>query len=637
MNLIQKTFVISFCFLFLSIVALAQDYKNSYNKGVRAYNRRAYPESISFLKETLKLKPDMEHAWYLTAMAQKNLKHYKEASYAFKKIEYLNPDFNSIFYLEAGKMYVEMGEFSSAKKYLRNYLKKTSKSPKNTLKRHVGYNRLKYAELSRDVRVMSPTTSDPVEVSSINSSSNDLTPQVSPTGTKMYFTSSRSGGVLSDSGKVAQDIFYSDLVNGQWSTPQLMPAPINSDKDDFGASFSGDGQTMVYVRCGEKESVGNCDLYITHLKGTKWTEPVNMGNVVNSPEWDSQPTISSDGTRIIFASARKGGYGGIDLYMTSKNQYGQWGVAVNLGSIVNTPFKDSSPYLAPDGKSLYYASNGHPGYGGQDIFFAVFNEGRWMKPQNVGAPINSSGDDKNFTTSASGKAYFASSRLDPKNYDIFEVELPEFLKPEPSLVIQGLVKNSNNDAPIEAVVMVEDLDNGEMLALNKSNSITGEYLVVLPVGRNYSVSASKDGYFFYSQSFDLPKDTSYLEITKDILLEPIEKGTKVVLNNIFFESGRAELKPISYVELNKAVDLMKKNSTMVIEIGGHTDNVGAETLNLKLSQSRAEAVKDYMKLAGIDDNRLQAKGYGESMPIADNTTKEGKKANRRTEFVIVEF
>ncbi|MFT5570344.1 MAG: outer membrane protein OmpA-like peptidoglycan-associated protein, partial [Cyclobacteriaceae bacterium] len=173
--------------------------------------------------------------------------------------------------------------------------------------------------------------------------------------------------------------------------------------------------------------------------------------------------------------------------------------------------------------------------------------------------------------------------------------------------------------------------------VNKSNSSSGEYLVVLPAGRDYSMSATSKGFFFYSQSFELPADTTYAEISLNIMLEPIEKGTKVVLNNIFFESGRAELKPISYVELNKAVDLLEDNPSMIIEIGGHTDDVGSETLNQQLSQKRAQAVVDYMILAGIEKTRLQAKGFGETQPIADNTTSDGKAKNRRTEFEIVEF
>jgi outer membrane protein OmpA-like peptidoglycan-associated protein len=275
--------------------------------------------------------------------------------------------------------------------------------------------------------------------------------------------------------------------------------------------------------------------------------------------------------------------------------------------------------------------------GGADIFYTVFENGKWSVPKNLGKPINSEGNDTNFSISASGDAYLASSRLDENNFDIFKAELPDELKPKPTVIVQGIVSNSETGEPLSALVLIEDLNTGELIATNKSNEASGEYLVVLPVGRDYSVSANAEGFFFYSQSFVLPKDTTYTEITNNIALEPIKKGTKVVLNNIFFETGKAELKPISYVELNKAVTLMKNNKTMVIEVGGHTDNVGAEATNLSLSQKRAQAVVDYMVLAGVERERLIAKGYGESMPIADNSTKEGRAKNRRTEFTIVEF
>ena len=275
--------------------------------------------------------------------------------------------------------------------------------------------------------------------------------------------------------------------------------------------------------------------------------------------------------------------------------------------------------------------------GGADIFYTRYDEGKWITPKNLGRPINSEGNDTNFSISAAGNGYYASSRLDPDNFDIFKVELPDELKPKPTIIVQGVVSNSETEDPLGALLLIEDLNSGELIASNKSNELSGEYLVVLPSGRDYSVSVSADGFFFYSQSFELPKDTAYVEITNDIALEPIKKGTKVVLNNIFFEVGKAELKPISYVELSKAVDLLQNNPGMKIEVGGHTDSQGADATNLSLSQKRAQAVVDYMTLAGVDKGRLIAKGYGESQPIADNSTKEGRAKNRRTEFVIVEF
>ncbi|MEP2023966.1 MAG: OmpA family protein [Reichenbachiella sp.] len=634
-----------FCIIILSCVFIfhskAQNYAEAFKEGGKYFKHSRYDEAIEKFNEALKYNSRSDKAWFYLAMSFKRNNQPEQSSIAFEKLRAVNPDYNPAQYFEGGEVFIELNRLSRAERYYEKFLEQYPDTPKNTLKRHEAKNRLVYAQKSSEIRDQPNTTSDPSLVTQLNSTSNDYAPQVNPMGTRLYFTSVRQGGFdnIQDSSRAnhyGEDIYVSNLKNDAWSMPVMLPEPINSINDDFGSAFTGDGQTMVYVRCGGKESVGNCDLYITTLDGTKWSEPVNMGNVVNSEDWESQPTISSDGTRIIFTSSRDGGYGGADLYMTELNHLGDWGIPQNLGSTINTPLSDNSPFLAADGKTLYYATSGHPGYGGADIFYSVFENGKWAKPINLGAPINSSGEDKNFSISGSGEAYFSSSR-NGDNYNIYETELPDYLKPKPTAVIEGIVANASTAAPLGALVMIEDIDTGELIAINKSNSESGEYLVVLPAGRNYSVSASKDGYFFYSQSFDLPKDTTYQEITKNIDLEPIEKGTKVVLNNIFFESGRAELKPISYVELNKAVELMQQNGTMVIEVGGHTDNLGSEETNQRLSQARAAAVVKYLVLAGIEETRLQAKGYGESIPLEDNSTAEGRKANRRTEFVIVEF
>jgi outer membrane protein OmpA-like peptidoglycan-associated protein len=312
-------------------------------------------------------------------------------------------------------------------------------------------------------------------------------------------------------------------------------------------------------------------------------------------------------------------------------------VPVNLGSAINTPFHEYAPFFSQDGKTLYFSSDGHPGFGGLDIFKTVFENGKWSTPVNMGKPLNTNVDDKFFTIGGSGEvAYFASER-DGKGLDIYEIEVPEAMRPQPTIVITGTVVNSKSNEKVGAYVMVEDMDTGELIAVNKSNASTGKYLVVLPAGRTYSVSANKEGYFFYSQSFDVPLKTHYQEVVKDITLKPIEKGTRVVLNNIFFDTGKATLTPQSHLELEKAVDLLKTNPTMVIEVGGHTDNTGDDAANMKLSHDRAKSVREYLLSRNINAERVQAKGYGESNPIATNDTDEGRKANRRTEFIILDY
>lgn len=628
--------------LFVASTAVGQAHREAYSEGMKAIKLKKYDLAIDKFKEAARLSPDYRDAWYYLGKTYDYLNRNEEAIDAFRNVERIDPDYDFTIYNDIAKAYIELDNLRAARIYVKRYLDKAPKGPKATKVIHLGMNRLRYIDISTELREQPNNTTEPTPIAALNSISGDYMPQVNPTGSRLYFTSVRKGGFDNTEGKTGpndygEDIYYSKLTGDQWSAPELLPAPINSMANDFGSAFTGDGQTMVFVRCDAPDGLGSCDLYITQLTGDQWSTPINMGNVVNTEDWESQPTINSDGNKIIFTSTRPGGYGGSDLYMIEKNHLGLWGIPQNMGSTVNTPFSENSPFLAADGKTLYYSSSGHPGMGGADIFYTVYDEGRWSTPKNLGSPINSRGNDTNFSISAAGNAYFASSRLDPANFDIFKVELPDELKPKPTIILQGVVSNSDTKDPLSALLLIEDLNTGELIATNKSNELSGEYLVVLPSGRDYSVSATAEGFFFFSQSFELPKDTAYAEITNNINLEPIKKGTKVVLNNIFFEVGKAELKPISYVELNKAVDLMMKNPGMKIEVGGHTDSQGADANNLSLSQKRAQSVVEYMVLAGIARDRLIAKGYGETVPIADNATAEGRAVNRRTEFVIVEF
>ena len=502
------------------------------------------------------------------------------------------------------------------------------------------------------------TMKEPVKLSSIvNGPFGDYGPIINPTGTRLYFTSrrpdsgqrsilsSKKKGIIESKSKTDtveptesdEDSYYTDKEGATWSVPTKLPEPLNTDSNEGVDCFTADNQLMLFTACGLEDRIGSCDLYISSLEGDRWQTPKNMGNVVNSVGWDGQATISYDGTKIFFVSGRDEGYGGADIYMVEKNIFGEWGPPVNLGGIVNTPFDEYSPFISQDGKTLYFSSNAHPGFGGLDIFKSVNENGKWSVPVNLGKPLNTPKDDKFFTIGGSGEVGYFSSDRDGKGMDIYQIEIPEEMRPQPTIVITGTVTNAKTNENVGGFVMVEDMDTGELIAVNKSNSVTGKYIVVLPGGRNYSVSANKEGFFFYSQSFEVPKKIHYQEIVKDIPLKPIEKGTKVVINNIFFETGKATLTSQSHLELDKAIDLLRTNPTMVIEVGGHTDNTGDDATNMKLSHDRAKAVREYMVGRGIGPDKIQAKGYGESNPIANNDTDEGRQANRRTEFIILEF
>ena len=641
----MRFFLLAVCLIGAIAVAQAQPpvpAKRVFDRGKEAYDKDDYKAAITDFKMAIAGYKPYEEAYYYLGASY----HYgnlpTEAVTTFQQLEDLNPDYWPYYYYWWGRSLEELNEFEKAAVVYTKFLQKYDHEPNHISFHHQAMYRLRYVQESPALRAAPPKMKEPTNLGpGVNSQWGDYMPQSDPTGRTIYFTSYRMGGMMESAADTTEreDLWKIEKTDAGWSTPVLLPPPINSYRNDGAATFTGDGQTMVYGACGREGGIGSCDLYFASLEGTEWKTPVNMGDVVNSDKWDSQPTLSADGNLLIFTSDRQAGYGGSDLYMTRRNRFGEWGSPMNMGPEVNTPFSEYSPYLSSDGKTLYFSSNGLPGYGDSDVFVSVYEDNRWSDPVNMGAPLNSSGQDQYFTIGGSGEVgFFASNRTGGTgDLDLYAIDIPEAMRPQPTAVVSGIVTSAKDSNPLGAWVLVEDLESGELIATNKSNPVTGKYLVVLPAGRNYSVSANRDKFFFYSQQFDLPKDSRYQEITKNIALEPIEKGTKVVLNNVFFETGKAILTPESKLELVKAVDLMRNNRTMVIEVGGHTDNVGNAEANMTLSHERAMAVREFLVNAGITAERVSSKGYGQTGPVASNDTPEGRQANRRTEIIILEY
>jgi len=612
-----------------------------YDMGKEAYGKEKYAEAINYFIESLKVDSKNEDALYFLGMSYKYTNQPAKALEQFQILEKLNPNYSPRFYYELGEAYGGAGQFDKASEMQELFLKNYPSSADKTLERHQAKYKMRYANEQESLRKQKTFTKEPVRLSDkINSKYDEYAPVIDPTGTKLYFTSRRLGGISREDAyqeRGDEDIYFIEKVSGAWSEPKLMPSPINSESNEGIDFITSDGQ-LIGFSSSREDAIGSTDIYFSVLDGTAWSDQMNMGNVVNSDYWDSNSTISPEGNRIIFSSIRPYSNGLEDLYMIEKNLVGEWSAAINLGGVVNTPFTETAPFLSQDGKTLYFSSDGHPGYGNLDIFKTVYENGKWSVPVNLGTPLNTAGRDDYFTIGGSGEVgYFSRYGLDGKNSDLYEIEIPESLRPQPTVVVEGIVTNSKTGERVAAHVMVEDLNSGEIIAVVKSNSVSGRYLVVLPSGKSYSVSANKETFFFHSERFDVAVDTKFETIKKDIPLKPIEKGTKIVLNNIFFETGKATLTSQSKVELEKAIDLLNQNPSMVIEVGGHTDNVGDDDFNMKLSHDRAKSVRDYLVTGGIVSTRVQAKGYGETNPVATNDTDDGRKANRRTEFVILEF
>ena len=473
----------------------------------------------------------------------------------------------------------------------------------------------------------------------VNSSYGDQNPVISPDGSLLYFNRwnhpSNFGGVEDEN-----EIWVSQLQNDNtWGTAYNIGPPLNNASNNFAVTATPDGNALVVGNAYNADGTMGHGVSISYKNGTQWGFPMkqNIDQYINH-SGNVEYGMSSSGKFMLMSIEADNTRGDRDIYVSFRTGHGTWSKPLNLGGVINTAVGDFVPFLASDDKTLYFSSYGHPGYGSADIFISRRLDDtwtNWSKPQNIGNVINSEGWDAGYTIAAKGDyAYFNSNR--GGNTDIYRIKLPQALQPDPVVLISGRVFDHKTKLPIEATVYYEFLIDGSDAGIAQSNPETGEYKIVLPYGYTYGFRGYAKGYISVNEHLDLVEVSDYKEIETDLFLVPIEVGQVVRLNNIFFETGEATLKKESFPELNRVVELMEENPTMKLELAGHTDNVGSETSNLQLSQSRAEAVVSYLEKNGITEtNRLIGTGYGERMPIADNDTDLGRQLNRRVEFKIL--
>jgi outer membrane protein OmpA-like peptidoglycan-associated protein len=501
----------------------------------------------------------------------------------------------------------------------------------------------------------------------VNSKYSDYGPVISADESVLFFTSRRegtTGGAIDPAlNEYMEDIYMSIKQNGVWTKALNLGAPLNTEEHDANSGISADGQKLLIYSAS-----GHDDLYESTLTGDKWGVAQSLGKNINSNGHESSACYSSDGKSIYFVSDNpETTLGDRDIFVSTKDEKGKWGKAVNLGSTINTPYGEEGVYLHPDGKTMYFSSEGHKTMGGYDIFKSVYENGKWSEPENLGFPVNTPDNDVFFVISASGKHGYYSSYSD-KGYGEKDILLITFLGPEkpmvlnnednllasitapvketvlaPTLLIKeaqltimkGIVSDAITKKPLDATIEIIDNKQNISIATFTSNSSSGKYLVSLPAGKNYGIAVKKDGYLFQSENFDIPASAAFQEVVKDIALKSVDVGSTIVLKNIFFDLGKATLRSESTNELERLGKLLYDNPTLKIEISGHTDNKGSAELNKKLSDGRAKAVVDYLISKGITGDRLTYVGYGKDQPLASNDTEEGRQQNRRTEFKII--
>jgi OOP family OmpA-OmpF porin len=473
----------------------------------------------------------------------------------------------------------------------------------------------------------------------INSTYADIIPQISPDGRILYFDRKDSPG---NAGGVedADDIWFSTLqADGSWGPARNMGAPLNNTGPNSVAAVLPDGNTLLLT--GVYRADGRTGQGVSLASRTRdgWSAPaeIPIPGLQNRSQFVNY-YLSQDGQALLMSIQKDGGRGDRDLWVSLRTGEGPFGQPVNLGPTLNTDTTESGPFLASDGVTLYFSSAGHGGEGGRDIFVTRRLDDtwtRWSRPENLGSGINTPTNDAGFVIPASGDyAYFTSAEDSYGRSDIFRARLPESMRPRPVVLVRGRVLDARTRQPLEASVVYEGLGNTQR-GVARSNPATGEYQIVLPAGARFGFRGEAPRYYPENVNVDLSAVTAYAERTQDLLLVPLEVGSTVRLNNIFFDVNRATLRPESALELDRLADYLRANPTVEVEIGGHTDNTGTDEANRTLSQARARAVAEYLAGKGIAARRVQSRGYGEAAPTASNDTEEGRQQNRRVEFKVI--
>ena len=437
---------------------------------------------------------------------------------------------------------------------------------------------------------------------------------------------------------VQEDFYISIKENGFWSKAINAGDILNTPSNEGAQTILVDGSKMYFTACNRKDGKGHCDIYSSIKENGQWTKAINIGTPINSGFWEAQPSISPDGKTLYFVSNRGGGFGQKDIWMSYLLDDGSWSEPVNLGENINSNKEEQSPFIHPDNRTLYFASDGLIGMGGFDLFKVTKkDDGTWSEPVNLGYPINTVWDEIGLIVNATGdRAFYSSDRFEGKGRDIFEFELYQEARPNPVSYIKGKVYDSENRNSLKAHFELISLESNEIIMQAESNQETGEFLVCIPTDNDYALNVSKEGYLFFSDNFELKGvheiSNPYL---KDVALNPIKNGEKIVLRNIFYATDSYELEDKSVTELSKLIEFLNQNPGLIIEISGHTDNVGSNEYNLNLSNKRARSVYQYLIEKGIKSERLTYKGYGELQAISTNDAAQGRADNRRTEIKIL--
>ncbi len=608
--------------------------KKAFEEAMFQWRSSDFEEAEEGLQKAISLDPQYPDPYILLGDLCYDQERYDEAIFNYNQAMDLDSLHSANLYYLMGRVYFDQEEYVSAIEWQKKFLE--TPGIRKDLK-GFAEEMLKTADFRR-FALDNPVPFEPENLGAyVNSEHDEYVNSITLDESRMVYTLMQPDTMFDGfftEGFVMAVNTDTGWVDAGRALPQL------HQLGNIGAmSLSPDASFLFFTSCGAVGGFGSCDLYICAKRGDGWSKPQNLGPMINTGKWDSQPCFSADGKTLYFVSARSGGKGGSDIWSATFVQDTGWTKPVNAGPKINTYEEEMAPFIHPDGKTMYFSSKGHTGMGGFDLFISRMDStGGWTTPENLGYPINTSFNEINIVVATNGKAAYLSSKQDAGygGYDIYRFKLPLQHAPLKVSYLEGHVYDADTKEPLAAEILLIDLESAEVVVRCASDPVDGHYLAALPGGKNYALNISKQSYLFYSENFNL-KLTNVVEesVNKDVYLQPVKAGYSFVLNNIFFETDEYKLNELSRVELLKLNDFMIKNPDISIMICGHTDAVGTQEYNQKLSENRAGSVYSFLIEAGIPSERLLFKGFGKLQPVSDNDTEEGRALNRRTEIVIL--
>lgn len=588
-----------------------------------------YQAGIQLTDAALQKDPQFWEAYILKAEFLEYQRKYAEAITCYKKALEIDPTHSisgsTHFYLAVCQLTI--GAYQDALQTIDIFLRNPNANEKLTTQ---AYQIKACAEFSA-AAIQHPKPFEPKNIGEgVNTAYPEYYPTLTVDGQQLLFT--RRLPLIENGQQDEQEDFYVSVFDpkaGAWTMAKAMPNVINTSWNEGAPTISGDGKTIIFVACtdqtgqnyGENRTgKGSCDLFVTYKINGRWSAPINLPGKVNTSNWETQPSLSADGKTLYFIRAvrSKDARSNSDIYVSYLLENDTWSEAVRLPNTINTPSNEESVQIHPDGKTLYFASRGHVGLGGSDLFMSQLDaKGNWSKPVNLGYPINTRFDENSLLVSAQGDiAFFASDRQGGYGgLDIYSFQLPKEVQASQTFYFEGTAFDALSKVKIAAHVQLTDLTTGQLVFDGTADAYDGKITLPLPINRSYAVLVNQQGYHPFSLNFDLTNTDNAQSYQLDMPLNPISSTAENILNNVFFDLGKATLRPESKVELQNLSSYLKKYPKIRIEIQGHTDSQGDAAKNIVLSDARSKAVADFLIQDGIEANRLTFKGYGSSQPI----------------------